>query len=161
MEHPKRKKNRLEHYDYCMPGAYFITVCTADRKKIFWDDVGASIARPQDVPLSPQGRIVENAIHGIHEHYAMITVDRYAIMPNHIHLLLQIHSDENGCPVPSPRISIVIQQMKGIVTKEIGVSVWQKLYHDHVIRDQRDYDKIWQYIETNPMKWADDCFYTD
>ena len=121
--------------------------------------VGASIARPEKVCLSPYGRIVEEAISNIQTVYPAISVDNYLIMPNHIHLLLQIRTDENGRAMLAPTISIVIQQMKGYVTKKIGSSIWQKLFHDHVIRDEAGYLKIWNYIEGNPSKWEEDCFY--
>lgn len=49
VEHPSRKQNRIEKYDYSTPGAYFITICTANREQIFWDSVGADIIRPQCV----------------------------------------------------------------------------------------------------------------
>ena len=81
-------------------------------------------------------------------------------MPNHIHLLLQIHTDPHGHIIPTPPISVVIQQMKGYCTKQIGSAIWQKLFHDHVIRSEKDYAKIWEYIEYNPCKWVEDCFYT-
>lgn len=48
-----------------------------------------------------------------------------------------------------------------MVTKEIGKSIWQRSYHDHIIRGEKDYQKIWEYIETNPLKWELDCFYSD
>ena len=80
-------------------------------------------------------------------------------MPNHIHLLLQINTDESGRAMLAPTISRVIQQMKGVITKQIGQSIWQKLYHDHVIRGEADYLKIWRYIDSNAAKWQDDCFY--
>ena len=52
-----------------------------------------------------------------------------------------------------------MQQMKGNITKKIGTSIWQKLFHDHVVRGEKDYLKIWNYIEGNPSKWEEDCFY--
>ena len=158
---PKRKRNRLRDYDYSMPGAYFVTICTKDRRNLFWENVGASIARPQDVVLSYYGRVTETAIRGISSHYPAVTVDRYVIMPNHVHLLLRIETDTDGRPMVAPTISRIVQQMKGYTTKQIGYTIWQKLFHDHVIRNERDYQKIWNYIEGNPMKWVDDCFYTD
>ena len=162
MSNPReRKPNRLQHYDYSMPGAYFITICCKDRKKYFWEDVGASIARPTEVRLSPYGLIVERAIQCIPIHYPMISVDHYVVMPNHVHMLLQIQCGAEGKQAAAPTISVVVQQMKGAVTKEIGFSVWQKLFHDHVIRDQRDYDKIWCYIENNPVNWTKDCFFAE
>ena len=161
MELQKRKPNRLKNFDYSQPNAYFITICTENRKTIFWENVGASIARPEDVRLSAYGKIVEESIRDIPNHYDAITVDHFVIMPNHIHLLLQIHTDQDGRAMLAPTISKVIAQMKGTVTKKIGYSIWQKLFHDHVVRNQRDYEMIWCYIEGNPMKWAEDCFYTE
>lgn len=159
MKLPKRKPNRLPCFDYSIPGAYFITICTKDRKCIFWDNVGASIARPQTHQLSENGIIVEKAIRDIPAHYPAISVDHYVVMPNHIHLLLQINTDADGRPMVAPTISRVVQQLKGAVTKRVGQSVWQKLFHDRVIRGEKDYLKIWDYIEGNPSKWEEDCFY--
>lgn len=161
MELPQRKRNRLKDFDYSMPGAYFITICTKDRKNLFWENVGASIARPQDIILSEYGVIAEAAIRNISLTYPPLVVDHYVIMPNHIHLLLRIEIDKDGRPMVAPTVSKVIQQMKGYITKQIGWSIWQKLFHDHVIRSEKDYQKIWDYIEANPMKWVDDCFYTE
>ncbi|MEG1887523.1 MAG: hypothetical protein RR177_05285, partial [Oscillospiraceae bacterium] len=59
----------------------------------------------------------------------------------------------------APTIATAINQMKGYVTKQIGISLWQKLFHDHIIRNEREYQKIWQYIDENPLKWEEDCFY--
>ena len=53
----------------------------------------------------------------------------------------------------------VIQQMKGYVTKQIGFTVWQKLFYDHIIRNENDYREIWEYIENNPIKLTEDRFY--
>ena len=59
----------------------------------------------------------------------------------------------------APTISTVVQQLKGTITKQIGCSIWQKLFHDHVIRGRNDYLEIWNYIEGNLSKWEEDCFY--
>ena len=159
MDLPQRKPNRLTYFNYSAPGAYFITVCTRDHACIFWDSVGASIARPQNPPLSKWGTLVDQAIREIPKHYPAITVDHYVVMPNHIHLLLQIHTDASGRAMLAPTISTVIQQLKGSVTKQIGHTIWQKLFHDHVVRGDVDYSKIWEYIENNPTRWKEDCFY--
>ena len=165
MDLPKRKPNRLKEYNYSWPGTYFITVCTKKHKCILSrivgaSIVGASIARPPTVLLSAYGKIVDEAIRSIPLHYPTITIEHYVVMPNHIHLLLQINADEYGRPMVAPTISTVIQQMKGYVTKKIGFSIWQKLFHDHIIRGEKDYVKIRDYIENNPARWPDDCFYT-
>jgi len=88
-------------------------------------------------------------------------VDKYVIMPNHVHLVLIIEPIEIGRPLVAPTISTIIQQMKGIVSKQIGFSIWQKSYHDRIIRNEKEYLKIWEYIENNPLKWNEDCFFNE
>ncbi|MBE6733486.1 MAG: hypothetical protein E7561_05780 [Ruminococcaceae bacterium] len=61
-------------------------------------------------------------------------------MPDHIHLLLQIHSDIDGRPLVAPTIDRVIKQTKGYITKQIGFSIWQKSFNDHIIRGDKDYN---------------------
>ena len=97
-----RKQIRLKEYEYSLPGAYFITICTKNRKNYFWKNVGARIARPTEEDLSEYGITVKNAIESIPKHYSSITVDKYAIMPDHIHLLLQIHTDFDGRAMRGP-----------------------------------------------------------
>ena len=167
---PKRKGNRLTDYDYSRNGAYFITICTQGRQQILWesdtftedDNVGASIARPQRAPtLSKTGKVVEQCIWEIPAHYPHISVEKYAVMPNHIHLLLLIQREPDGRPMVAPTVSTVMQQFKGIVSKQLSRSIWQKSFHDHVVRTEHGYAQIWQYIDTNPQLWHKDCFYEE
>ena len=159
MELPKRKCNRLQDYDYSTPNAYFITVCTEKRKNLFWTQVGAVIGRPEQLPLTDLGMIVQKAILDIPKYYPVVSVDHFVVMPNHIHLLLQIQTDPDGRPMTAPTIQWVVNQMKGAVSKKAGYSVWQKGFYDHVVRSQRDYLDIWNYIEGNPGKWEEDRLY--
>jgi REP element-mobilizing transposase RayT len=156
MKLPKRKRNRLTQYDYSTPNAYFITICTEKRKNLFWTEVGAAIGRPHDVPLTNIGMIVKQGILDIPEHYPTITVDHFVIMPNHIHLLLQINAYADGRPMAAPTISSIINKTKGFVSKKAGFSVWQKGFYDHIIRSEQDYLDVWNYIEGNPGKWSED-----
>ena len=167
---PKRKGNRLTDYDYSRNGAYFITICTQGRQQILWesdtftedDNVGASIARPQRAPtLSKTGKVVEQCIWEIPAHYPHISVEKYAVMPNHIHLLLLIQREQVGRPMVAPTVSTVMQQFKGIVSKQLSRSIWQKSFHDHIVRTEHGYAQIWQYIDTNPQLWHKDCFYEE
>ena len=159
MELPKRKQNRLTEYDYSTPNAYFITVCTQNRKNLFWTDVGAVVDCPENIPLTDLGMMVKQVIYDITSHYPAIAVDHAVVMPNHIHLLLQINTDVDGRPMAAPTISTVINQTKGIISKKAGFSVWQKGFYDHVIRREQDYSDIWNYIEGNPGKWTEDKLY--
>ena len=169
-ELPKRKANRLPTYDYAQNGAYFITICTRKRQQILWadnnletvEDVGAHSVRPQRSPhLSQTGKVVEDAILQIHAHYPAVQLEKYAIMPNHVHLLLMIQREQGGRTLCAPTLSLVIKQMKENVTKHLGHSIWQKSFHDHVIRTQYGFEMIWQYIDTNPQNWHKDCFYKE
>ena len=160
MELPARKQNRLTEYNYSTPNAYFITICTDKRKNLFWKDIGTIIDHPENVPLTNLGAIVRRSVEDIPKHYPAISVDHYVIMPNHIHLLLQIHSDSSGRSMIAPTISTVVRLMKGTVSKQAGFTVWQKGFYDHVIRNGNDYQDIWNYIEGNPSKWAEDKLYT-
>lgn len=153
---PIRKKNRLENYDYSTCGAYFLTICTSARRNYFWNKVGATIGRPQDVELSTYGKIVDEVINNIPKIYPAIMIERYVIMPDHIHLLLRICVDEDGRPMVAPTMSRVVQQLKGAVTKRIGISIWQKLFFDHVIRNRQDFEEHVKYIYENPIRWQFD-----
>ncbi len=160
MELPIRKQNRLTEYDYSTPNAYFITICADKRKNLFWTDTGTIIDCPENVPLTNLGAIVRQSIEDIPIHYPVISVDHYVIMPNHVHLLLQIHSDSDGRSMIAPTISTVVRLMKGAVSKQAGFPIWQKGFYDHVIRNDMDYQEIWNYIEGNPGKWTEDRLYT-
>lgn len=153
-QYPKRKPVRIENFDYSAPGAYFITVCTANREKIFWNGVGADSIRPQNLPLSNAGRIAEQGILQIVEHYENVVVDKYCIMPDHIHLILRIESNIGGRIISAPTVSTVVGSMKRWVSKQVGRPIWQKSFYDRGIRNGQDYDEIWQYIESNPLKYT-------
>ena len=149
----KRKQMRLKDYDYSQNGYYFVTICTKDRKALFWETVGADNIRQN---LSVNGKIVDTAINAITLHYPNMKVDEYVIMPDHIHLILKISNDDkNGRMISAPTKTImtVVGQTKRWVSKKIGFSVWQKSYFEHVIRDENDYIEKAQYILNNPLKW--------
>ncbi len=156
---PTRKQHRLKKYDYSTPGAYFITICTVDRKDILWRNPNDKILGLSDIVLSDYGKVTENAIGNIPIVYETVTVDHYIIMPNHIHMILQIHADSSGRAMRAPTIDKVICQMKGYITKKIGCNIWQKLYYDHIVRNQKEYEEITEYIYNNPFSLQDDGFY--
>ena len=150
---PKRKTIRIKDYDYSNPGAYFITICTAKREMLFWNNVGADIIRPQNIQLSRIGKIAEQGILQIETHYENVFVDKYCIMPDHIHLILQINANENGQKISTSTIPTIIGSLKRWVSKQVGKPLWQKSFFDHGIRNQQDYDEIWKYIDDNPLKY--------
>ena len=79
-------------------------------------------------------------------------------MPNHIHIILFIKNDD-GRAMHAPTVSKIIQQMKGAVTKKVGFPIWQKIFYDHIIRNEHDYQEIWKYIDDNTLKWTLDKYY--
>ena len=156
MELQQRKQNRIPEYDYNQNGAYFVTICTQDRKPILSTIVGDGFPVPK-----PIGLIADEYIRKIPEKYPPVSVDRYVIMPDHIHILLRIYTNPNGTGNPSPTLGNIIGWYKYQVTKQVnaqynmaGERLFQRSYYDHVIRNQQDYDEIWQYIENNPRKWV-------
>jgi len=150
---PKRKQIRLPEFDYSLCSVYFLTVCTKDRKPVFWN-VDMTCGRPQ-YSLSYAGSIVKAELRRISEVYSCISVDRACIMPDHVHLLLRINADADGRPQVAPTVSRIINQFKGSVTKKLGEAIWQKSFYDHVVRNDEDYLACWQYIENNPRKKLD------
>ncbi|MBQ8237742.1 MAG: transposase [Oscillospiraceae bacterium] len=159
---PKRKPNRLVNYDYSSNGAYFVTICTHQRSKILGDIVGDGLP-----VLKRCGIIAEEIIRMIPEKYPCVKVDKFVVMPNHIHTIL-LFMNEIGTGNPSSTLGNVIGWYKYQVTKRINDGreyqkerVFQRSYHDHIIRGEMDYRKIWEYIDTNPIRWAEDCFYVE
>ena len=151
-----RKHIRLKEYDYSQNGYYFITICTAEKRKILCDiSVGANCVRPK-ITISEIGKLVEENIGILNDTYETVKVDKYVIMPNHIHLIVVI---QGGRTQFAPTVSRIIKQFKGKVTKQVGFCIWQKSFYDHIIRDEKDYLRILEYIENNPGKWTEDKYY--
>ena len=147
MEYPKRKPTRIPGYDYSKQNYYFVTFCTDNKSCLFW----------QENQLNDLGMIAENCLLNISKIYSGIRIEKYAVMPNHIHAVIV---NEGGISITQ-----IVGQYKRAVTKEIhrvrpDIKVWQRSFHDHIIRDQADFERIWCYIHGNPQKWSEDCFYT-
>lgn len=158
MDLPKRKNIRLNDYNYSSNGAYFITICTKNKENLLWKNVGANCVRPLDqLPLSKIGIVIENEIYKLNTVYENIKVDKYQIMPNHIHLIIFIYEDSNGRTQFAPTISRIIKQFKGSITKQIGFSIWQKSFYDRIIRNENEYQSVWNYIHNNPLKYLEVC----
>ncbi len=156
MNLPKRKPTRLKDFDYSHNGAYFVTICTKDKECILSKIVGEGLrALPKNI-LAPIGIEIEKSIQYINDNYEGVTVDKYVIMPNHIHLIVAL-DDAGGHG--NPPLQYIIGQLKSYTTKQFGNYLWQRSFHDHIIRGEKDYKKIWEYIDTNIQKWEEDCFY--
>lgn len=158
MEIKRRKNPRLLGHDYSKFGTYFVTICTFNRRKILCELSGENAA------LTFIGEIVKSQIFAVQKRYEII-IDKYVIMPNHVHMLISI---------PKPKIaedtSIAITDvgctLKSITTKLAnredktkGRKVWQRSFYDRIVRDEKEYLKIWEYIETNQLMWHEDRFF--
>jgi REP element-mobilizing transposase RayT len=164
-----RRSIRLKDYDYSECGAYFITICTHRRECLFGEIVNG------EMRLNEFGEIVWEEWDNNAKVRKNLERDEYIVMPNHVHGILLI-LDENDvgatrrvAPTKRPNgpasgsIGAIIGQFKSIVTKQInsmrgtrGLNVWQRNYHEHVIRDEDELLEIREYIANNPIKWEDD-----
>lgn len=154
---PKRKANRLANYDYSQNGAYFITICVKDKMPIL-SKIKFNSIYPNEIKLSKLGIIVANEILNIEKRFDNTKVLDYVVMPNHIHLIIQL--DNCSCSLGQ-----IIGSFKSIATlqsKKIGYSndkLFQRNYYDHIIRNEDDYLTKSNYIKNNPEKWLDDKYY--
>ena len=144
-----RKHPRLHNYDYSTPNYYFITICTWNKACLFWDNNS----------LNACGQIAQQGLLNIENHFPNVVLDNYVVMPNHIHAILILQEG-------SENLSVILGQYKSYVSKGIHQflpeqQIWQTSFHDHVIRDQKSYEKIWLYIKSNPANWQKDCFFTE
>ncbi|MBQ7386708.1 MAG: hypothetical protein IJW03_00925 [Clostridia bacterium] len=167
-EPPKRKNLRLKQYDYSSKGAYFVTICIKDRKRILSDIIKPSGGVGAiDDPLIPKIQLTE--IGKITERYLLssenisgVKIDRYVIMPDHIHALIFLFPNEytkrtdGSSKAPTPTNEMlphIISTFKRFCNKEIGDNIFQRGYIEHIIRDCEDYETRSKYIYENPIRW--------
>jgi len=123
---------------------------------------------------SEYGNIVLKEIETIHLHYNNVVIDEYVVMPNHVHMIVFIHDEggvssdsvalpHNGAPRASRPTNALIPRIVGMLKKKtnklFGFNMWQKSFHDHIIRNEEDYYRIVEYIKSNPARWIDDCYF--
>ena len=174
----EHKQHRLKNYNYSSNGSYFITICVKNKECLLGDItvmVDAHGDRKTDnindliclkssgtkLVLSDFGHITKKYIETSKSVYQGLSVDNYVIMPNHIHMILSICNDALICTEKPCHdlIPTYVSSLKTLITKEIGFSIFQRNFHDHIIRNEDEYEKIWDYIDTNPSSWVADRFY--
>ena len=160
---PQRKHPRLDYYDYSAPGAYFVTICTQDRRCLLSHIVGRGLA-PAEIQLTECGQIAGTQLLLLEERYPVLRIDRYVIMPNHIHIILIL--DASAGASPRPTVPEIICAYKSITTRECKKvcpidKLFQTSFYEHVIRGQADYDEIATYIDNNPKQWQLDKLYAE
>jgi REP element-mobilizing transposase RayT len=166
-----RRSIRLKGYDYSQAGAYFVTIVAWQREMLFGDVVN------EEIKLNEMGEIVADKWQWLETQYPYIELGAWIVMPNHFHGILVIHDDGRGgsrsahagdsriAPTPIKRKPLggLIGAFKTVSTKQInllrdteGQTVWQRNYYEHIIRNDREMDRIHRYIESNPLQWDDD-----
>ncbi len=178
MDYPKRKHPRLAAFDYSAPNIYFLTLCTRGRSRCLSRIVGRgldpAVPRPGSrdpsavgyaLELTPFGRIAEQDLLDLPRHFDGVTVLQYVIMPDHIHILLQLDAagpaaGSRSRPTeppdqgrPRPAVPTMIGQYKSGVSRRCGRALWQPSYYDHVVRNEAELLEIRRYIENNPLQW--------
>ena len=123
---------------------------------------GGALDAPR-IKLSGAGQTVRKYIESGNR-IPEITVDKFVIMPNHIHLILLVDNTSSSGMSRAPSSANVIiphfvSTLKRFCHRDIGHPIFQRSYYDHIIRNEQDYLKIWEYIDSNPEKWQEDCFY--
>lgn len=137
--------------------------------------------------LSPLGIIAEECLTQIPHHHNTTELWNYVIMPNHIHMVINVvarnfaparaMSHKLGCLKPpmhgkpcedfhhNSMLAKIIGSFKAAVTREARIQgiapagvLWQRSYHEHIIRTQRSFDYIMEYIDNNEENWSNDCF---
>lgn len=169
-ENHDRRSIRLQGYDYSQSGAYFVTICAANRRCLFGEIVAGEI-QPNN-----NGTIVSEQWFGLPNHYPNIKLDQFALMPNHIHGVIHITDGSptnvgaGFQPAQSPRenkshhgLPEIIRGFKTYSARKInelqdakGRPVWQRNYYEHVVRSETSLHAIRTYILENPLKWHED-----
>ena len=167
----RRKLNRLKNYDYSSNGLYFVTICTKKRVQYLSeiievnnDIVGNAALDVPHVHLTEYGKILNDQIIEMNSIYTDKEIMKYVIMPDHLHMIIYLFNDKNVCGTsrtPSPTNAVIpsmISTLKRFVNKKIGFDIWQRSFHDHIIRNENELRQIWQYIDNNPINWASDIY---
>ena len=117
------------------------------------------------VALNPYGVIVEERIHWLKNQYQYVNIHNYVVMPNHFHIIIEIDSKKVDENVKIKSLSGLMGALQSTASKqihELGFKdfAWHRSFHDHIIRNEKSYHAIFNYISNNPKKWVKDRFYS-
>ena len=156
MNLPQRKPNRLENYDYGRIGCYFVTLCTQNRQPLFCVE---SVGNDLCVVPPTQNKLIHKWVMETENKFPNIKIDKYVIMPDHLHFIFNITERHTGRSLQDAisffKTMTTNEYIKGVKNNTFppfNKKVWQKSYYDHIIRNQDDYNEIWEYIQNNPTK---------
>ena len=147
---PIRKNLRLCSYDYSSDGFYFVTICTARRRKLFGDIANGTMI-PDQI-----GKMVDTVWSKM---FAFADQKTWVVMPNHFHGIIKIRADESGRK-PLGRLVAAFKTVSTRSANQIrrtpGAIVWQRNFYEHIIGTDQALDRILAYIEENPARWEND-----
>ncbi|MGN1298522.1 MAG: transposase [Candidatus Scatovivens sp.] len=165
----KRKNLRIKEYDYSKEGYYFITICTQNRRRILSNiNVGAGLVSAQ-INLTLIGKKIENSYLNLEKEFDNVKLHDYVIMPNHVHFIIEIYKRADTRPAPtisdiicsfkSRTTMLIINEIKINRIKPFNKRLWQRNYYEHIIRNEKEYLQIKEYIINNPLKWENDKYF--
>jgi REP element-mobilizing transposase RayT len=156
----RRRSLRLKGYDYTQAGAYFVTICAQDRACLFGNVVDEGMC------LNDAGHMLATLWNDIPSQFADVDVDAFVVMPNHVHgiVVLPDAATAVGAPalgkvVAAFKSTTTVHYIRGVKTRawpEFRQRLWQRNYYEHVIRDEKALDRVRQYVDENPARWASD-----
>ena len=151
-----RRSIRLAGYDYTQAGAYFVTICTYQRECLLGGVEGG------EMRLNASGERVLFTWNDLVNHNPGIELGPFVVMPNHVHGIIFLVGAGSE-PAPTTPLSEIVRQLKTFSARRInsdrntpGSHVWQRDYYEHIIRDEKELQRICAYIQDNPRSWAQD-----
>ena len=165
-----RRSIRLPGYDYRTPGAYFITICSWQRECLFGEVIDDTMQ------LSPYGKTVFFNWSVLPKRYPNVELDNFIVMPNHVHGIIVLKDSREINYTESDKLALkkskihplseIVRGLKTFSARRInqmryltGVSVWQRGYYEHIIRNEESLFAIREYIINNPLSWGKDELY--
>lgn len=170
----RSESHRLQGWDYSQDAIYFLTICIEEKECLLGK------VENTEMVLNEYGLIVEDEIKKSIAIRDNMKFHSWVIMPNHIHLLIEIIDVHTHCRAYPNRddthvgaylhqqrkpksISSFVSGLKSTTTKQINIKrntpfqkVWLNNYHDHIVQDDNSFHNIYDYIESNPLTWDDD-----
>jgi len=168
----RKKSLRLKNYDYGKNGLYFITICTKNSQHLF------GTIKNGKMNLNSAGEMIKRIWSEIPLFYTGFVLHDFVVMPNHFHGVIEIvivdeqRTTTGGLSLQKQlTIPEIVHRFKTLTTRKYidGVyenswesfngKLWQRSYHEHIIRSDVSYNKIVEYVQSNPMQWKEDCYY--
>lgn len=161
-----RQSVRLRNFDYSQSGLYFITICTVQRQMLFGEISNG------EMQCNDLGKLVNQHWQFIPDHYPGTQLHDFIIMPNHLHGIIQLVGAQfiapelnQGAINRAPTVGNIVRGFKAKLTYAAhhmgimpGASIWQRNYHEHIIRNEMSYQVTANYVRTNPQRWIEDIY---